>query len=292
MKYSINIDRLKMCYTVNTTIANEFVNSETEINFGGFKISPKIKPVPPHEKSYNIQIYYPTQKNDWMDFATMSLGSKMDTEETLKKETQYIWIELYNKVLYTSTGTDKRQSIAKYIFDITDSLSLKLNNITRLEIAYDSYKNVANRIKRNIMKKDNLPIVNGKAQHDIAKTIDDILYIRTTDQTRFKTMSVYIKPKGDKKISLKAYDKGCEITKKKKEYVKEYVGMTDNFFRAEISLQNEPIKEYLIKTNTDVQIFLDTVMKNEDFRKQIFMYFSNRLLRFRTPDGVKSVLDI
>lgn len=292
MKYSINIDRLKMCYTVSTTIANEFINSESEINFGEFKISPEIKPVPPHEKSYNIQLYYPTQKSDWLDFATMSLGSKMDTAETLKKETQFIWIELYNKVLYTSTATDRRESIAKYIFDITDSLSFKLNNITRLEIAYDSYKNIANRIKRNVLKKNSLPIVNGKAEYDVYNVIDDIGYYRTTDQIRFRTLSVYVKPKADKKIILKAYDKDREITKNKKEYVKSFIGMTDSFFRTEISLQNEAIKEYLNKKNMDVQPFLDEILKNEKFRMQIFTYYSNRLLRFRTPEGVKSVLDI
>ena len=294
MKYTSNItiDRLKLCYTVDTTIAKEFWEMTTESNFGNFKISPEIKRVPPHQKSYNIQLYSPTKKSDWIDFATMSFGSKMDNEETLKKETQYVWIELYNKVLYTSTTTDKNQSIAKYIFDITDSLSFDLNNITRLEIAYDCYKNMANRIKRAIMNKNFVPIVNGKAQFDITKVIDDVLFIRTINQLRFKTMSLYVRPKANKQISLKAYDKGCEITKKKKEYVKDYIGMTDNFFRAEISLQNEPIKEYLNKTKTDVQTFLDNVLMNEDFRTQIFSYYSNRLLRFRTPDGIKSVLDI
>ena len=292
MKYNLNIDRLKMCYTVDTSVALELCSFETENNFGQYKITPESNPMPPHEKSFNIQLYYPTKKCDWIDFATMSFGSKMDNEETLKKEKQYVWIELYNKVLYTSTTTDKNQSISKYIFDITDSLSFELNNITRLEIAYDCYKNMANRIKRAIMNNDIVPIVNGKAQLDITKVIDDVLYIRTANQLRFKTMSVYVKPKYDKQISLKAYDKGCEITKKKKEYVKDFVGMTDNFFRAEISLQNEPIKEYLNKTKTDVRIFLDKILESEDFRKQIFSYYSNRLLRFRTPDGMKSILDI
>lgn len=292
MKYSINIDRLKICYTVSTTLANEFMSFETEQNFGEFKISPETRAEPPHDKSYNIQLYYPTKKGDWMDYATMSFGSKMDNEQLQKKDTQYVWIELENKVLYTSTVTDKNQSIANYIFDITDSMSLKLNNITRLEIAYDSYKNIANRIKRNIMAKNTLPIVNGKAQHDILKIIDNVLYIRTGNQLRFKTMSVYVKPKADRKICFRAYDKGCEIAKTKKEYVKKFVGLTDNFYRAEISLQNEPIKEYLNLKHLGIDTFLEEILKNECFRNEVFTYFSNRLLRFKTPKGIKSILDI
>lgn len=292
MKYSVSVDRLKLCYTVSTTFATEIANANTELNFGGYKISPEIKTESPHDKTYNIQLYYPTTKGDWMDYATMSLGSKLDNEDTLKKDTQYIWIELNNKILYTSTATEKKQNMASYIYDITDSLSFKLNNITRLEIAYDSYKNMATRIKKKIMSKNTLPIVNGKGRYDVNKVIDEVLYIRTGNQLRYKTLSVYIKPKADKKISFRAYDKGCEITKTKKKYVKEYIGMTDSFFRAEIALQNEPIREYLIKHRMDIQTFLEKIISSEAFREEIFTCFSNRLLRFRTNEGITSILDL
>lgn len=293
MKYTTNIsiDRLKICYTVSSTTANEFISMEEEQNYGGFKIAP-IKPIPPHKKSFWVQTTSSEKEVDWNSYAYISIGNKLDTNDTEKSENQYMWLEFENKTLYTPIFEKSDVSIASRVYTITDSLSMQLNNITRLEIAFDSNRNMTNPIKRGIMNCENTPIVNGKARQDMLDIIDEITYIRKANRKRYRTLSIYFKPKYNKKIILRAYDKEAEIRKSKKDYIRKFVGMPKQFHRMEIAVTGEAVNEFLNLKKMDLKDFLDSILKDRYFREKAFTYFSNRLIRFKTPEGIKSVLEI
>ena len=61
MNYTSNlsIDRLKICFTVDTTYAKEISDMETVWNLGEYQISPT-SPQSPHIKSYNIKFPDPS----------------------------------------------------------------------------------------------------------------------------------------------------------------------------------------------------------------------------------------
>jgi hypothetical protein len=269
--------------------------NKTVWNLGEYQISP-ISPQPPHLVSFNIKFPDPSKKNGWFDYCNMSFGNRLDSKEESEKQQgqqkQRVWFDFSNRTLYTRCYGMDNVSIAKNIFTITDSLSMDLNNITRLELAYDCTRNFANRIKRAVMNNSYVPVVNGTTRKDVEKVIDEIKYLRTGNQLRYKTLSVYVRPKADKALELKAYNKTDELTNSMKDYIRHFTGMPENFHRVEISAQNEAIKEFLKLKIMDVKTFFDGILTDANFRKDAYLYFSRRLLRFQTPEGVKSVLEI
>ena len=297
MNYTSNlsIDRLKICFTVDTTYAKEISDMETVWNLGEYQISPT-SPQAPHTKSFNIKFPNPSQKNGWFDYCNMSFGNRLDSieedENKKNEQKQRVWFEFSNRTLYTPLSETSNVSIARNIFSITDALSMDLNNMTRLELAFDSTRNFANKIKRAVMKKGIVPVVNGTARKDIEEVINEIKYLRTGNQLRYKTLSVYVRPKSDKKLELRAYNKTDEIIQSRKDYIRQFTGMPENFHRVEIAVQNEAIKDFLNLNKMDVKEFYSKILSDVVFRKDAYLYFSNRLLRFQTPDGVKSVLEI
>jgi len=297
MKYksSLSIDRLKLCYIVDTTIAKQISENKTVWNLGEYQISPT-KPQPPHLVSFNIKFPDPSKKNRWFDYCNMSFGNRLDSiEENVKQVSEHkqrVWFDFTNRTLYTPLSDGNNISIANKLYTITDSLYMDLNNITRLELAFDSTRNFATRIKRAIRNEDFIPIVNGKAKRDMKENIADILYIHTSDRTRYKTLSVYVHPKGDKALELKAYNKSEEIKHSTKDYIRHFTGMPRNFHRIEISAQNEAVKEFLKFKKMDVKVFHTGILSDDNFREDAYLYFSRRLLRFQTPEGVKSILEI
>ena len=226
----------------------------------------------------------------------MSFGNRLDSieedENKKNEQKQRVWFEFSNQTLYTPLSETSNVSIARNIFSITDALSMDLNNMTRLELAFDSTRNFANKIKRAVMKNGIVPVVNGTARKDVEEVINEIKYLRTGNQLRYKTLSVYVRPKSDKKLELRAYNKTDEIIHSRKDYIRQFTGMPKNFHRVEIAVQNEAIKDFLNLNKMDVKEFYSKILSDVVFRKDAYLYFSNRLLRFQTPDGVKSVLEI
>jgi len=294
-KSSISIDRLKLCYTVDTTIAKQISENKTVWNLGEYQVTPT-SPQPPHLVSFNIKFPDPSKKNGWFDYCNMSFGNRLDSmEEILKQESeqkQRVWFNFSNRTLYTPLSDGNEISIAKKLYTITDSLYMDLNNITKLELAFDSTRNFATRIKRAIRNDEFVPIVNGTARKNMKEIIKDVIYIHTSDRKRYKTLSVYVRPKGDRTIELKAYNKSEEIKHSTKYYIRQFTGMPENFHRIEIAVQNEAVKEFLKIRKMDVKTFYNGILSDTNFRKDAYLYFSRRLLRFQTPEGVKSILEI
>ena len=226
----------------------------------------------------------------------MSFGNRLDSIEENEKQKgeqkQRVWFDFTNRTLYTPFSKVNNVSIAKNIFTFTDSLSMDLNNITRLELAFDSTRNFAYRIKRAIRNVEYVPVVNGTARKEMKEDITDVKYLHTGDRRHYTTLTVYVRPKADKTLEIRAYNKTEELTNSMKDYIRQFTGMPENFHRVEISAQNEAIKDFLKVRNMDVKTFYTGILSDANFREDAYLYFSRRLLRFQTPEGVKSILEI
>lgn len=293
----INIDKLKLCYSTSKENIFSLINSVGIITFENFKLC-AIKPIPPHRHSYNIQILFTnTDSIDWLNFGKLHLGKSDDTNESItEKSDEKVWIELYNEVLYTKLYNNINLNIVGGILGyMTNALSLSFNNCTRLDIAIDTTLNLPKLIYKNIKNKDFVPIINGKAYLEAKKEIPNLLIYYGTNRERLINMALYIKS-SDKNFEFNCYNKGAELLKTNKSYIKEFQNMPDNFYRAEIRLKNIAIREFFNFQNGQGKYSnhdnLEDYILQKDFLISLWAYYSNRLIRFQRKRKTFSIIDL
>lgn len=284
---NICIDKLALCYHIHEDSCLHSITEEHNfIDFGDFQIQ-RIESK--HFKNaFNILFKwdYDIDKGlQWHVFGQLKFAFHTDKDHRPEKA----WIYLNNRILYTQFYPQTNVIIfSEYI---TDFLGMTLNNITDLEIAYDTAKNAPKAIKRELRNTDTTTILNGAVIDNRKKLIEEILYIHTGSLDRYKNMSLYIKQKDKDGFELKTYNKSHEISQSGKFYINEWhkVKPSENLYRIEVSLKNDHIKQYLHKNGIELTHLL---FSDKQFLFDCFIHFANRLIRFRKNGNVHNVLEI
>lgn len=192
------------------------------------------------------------------------------------------WISINNRVLYTKEELH-------YLGFIMDVLCLELHNITGIDLSLDMTMNIARYLKRLIRCKDFGVILNGKRIIDRKEDRPEILYTLSGNLDRDKYLTLNVKQKKaikDKSrgATLVAYDKKAEIeNSSSKDYISEFYGNPKKIHRLEVHLNNDEIKDYLIKTGEELNLGL---IYNENFLFSLFFATLGGLIRFE-KDGKK-----
>lgn len=273
----LNIDRLEICYTADTETIEALKDTMYQ-ELDGFRIK-SIESNNNRETYLQIDI---RNSEDWIKFGTIKMGSTFEEEE------RYIWLKVDNRMLYEPVYPTI--SAASYIYYIADTLRLSYNNITRLDIAIDSQRNLFNRTKRAIRNKELTPIVLGKAYENPKEIITKLLYIHTADRRRYRTGNISLSS-SDKDAALCIYNKTEEIAESGKDYIAEWDAIKGTIYRTEVRLKRGAIKEYMVsrgKPSEEVYLYL----QDKEILFDIFLFFSNRLLRFRKGREIFSILDL
>lgn len=189
--------------------------------------------------------------------------------------TRKIWVSVANSALYCNE---------KYYIDyISDTLGLKLHNITTLDIAMDMTKNIGKTTKHLIRNKQLTTILNGKKIIDRNEDRPEITYTYSGTLNKDKYMTLNIKQKKaikdkSKGTSLTAYDKRAEIINSShKDYIIELYGNPKKLHRLEVHLNNEDIKDYINTKRIDLN--LNTIFQPH-FLYELYIYTLNSLIRF------------
>lgn len=289
-KSNINVDKLTLCYNVNSTSPLQNITNNLELNLLDFKL---VKIDSKHfENAYNILFLWNYDDNedemDWHVFGQLKFNLKIDDnkEPYIKRA----WIYFENRSLYTEYY--QNTNIIKLVEILENALDIELNNITNLDIAVDTTKNITRAIKHMIRNKDIDTILNSKVINDRKELQNEILYISKGNLDRYVDTSLYIRQKDKDGFCISIYNKTNEIQEKScKNYISEWnkVSGKRTIYRAEVRLKNEHIKKYL--NDKKITISYD-LFNNSDFLLECFLYFSNRLLRFRDTDKIYSILEI
>lgn len=286
---TIAIDRLKFCCVATLEQAEIIRDTRDVWDRFDYKII-RVEPISPHKESFKIQVRHMDFNEDiiYMDFAFMSFGHKLDEDDN-EREFEYVWFELDNKALYTRFYPNSDYSILSYIYYIIDDLNLTFNNITRLEIAYDTNKNTTKRIRRALKKYS--PMICGITIKNKFEELENVDYLCKGNCYRIIKTSAYIETK-DKKMGLRNYDKNSDVLKKSKDYIRTFNKMPSNFYRSEVYIQNEHIKQFCRYYGICMDELFYTI-ENPKRLIIMFYYFANRLIRFITPDKKKlTIFDI
>lgn len=210
-------------------------------------------------------------------FGELRFGINQDHDEanTHANGRRKAWISVTNHILYTDE--------IYYLDCIANKLCLELHNITVLDLCLDMSRNIAKTLKRLIRCKRSNIILNGKRITDRKEDRPEIIYTTTGNLDRDKYLTVNIKQKKaikDKSrgSTLAAYDKKAEIANSSnKNYISEAYGNPDKIHRLEVHLNNDEIKDYIQRTQTELNI---GTIYDVPFLWNLFEYTLGSLIRF------------
>ena len=284
-KFKVNLDKLELCYTTTRGNAEELINTKYRED-NSLKIYSTDKGEVGLKSYFVIEVKEKSEDGSlyWRRFAELSIGSSF---ETLEAPTRYVWISVFNEVLYSPIYPNV--SIVGYIWDIAEALGLQFHNFTKLEIAIDTNTNYFSRAKRAIRSEAYTPIVLGRAYKERKEIIESLIYIHTGDRERYRTGTLSVKDK-ERTFELSIYDKSREILESGKEYIAEW----DSFkqiYRLEVRLNNRAIKEYSTQKEKSLESLYFGLLDRE-LLFDMFLYFSDRALRFRKGRDSYSVIQL
>jgi len=288
---SIFVDKLKLCYNViNDEIIKYLEEHQPEIyhlyDFDLVRIEGKH-----FNDTYQI-VYNDLDKDGNIAphiFGELKFNLKSQSKdgENLNHHKK-VWIYVNNYILYSK---DKR---VIHLSFISERLGLTLNNVTGIEIAIDTNKNIPKRIKQYLRDKGITTILNGKTILNRKDDRPEIEYIHSGDMDRYKYMSVYIKQQ--KAINNKSngtiiccYDKLSECKNSDKNYVLDYYDMPNKLYRLEVRTTNENFKKFLDKYQIEL---IEPLLWNRGFILEAFLYFFNSVIRLKSADNDISLWDI
>lgn len=292
-KYNINIivDKLKLCYNVvNDEIIQYLEDHQPETyhlyDFDLVRIEGKH-----FNDTYQI-VYSDLDKDGNIvphAFGELKFNLKSQSKEEATPDHQKkVWIYVNNYILYSK---DKR---VVHLPFISEKLGLELNNVTGIEIAIDTNKNVPKRLKQYLRNNSITTILNGKTIFDRKEDRPEIEFIHSGDLDRYKYMSVYFKQK--KAINNKSngaivcsYDKLSECKNSDKDYVLDYYNNPNRMYRIEVRTANDNFKKFL---ESHQIVLFEPLLWNKGFLMEAFLYFLNSVIRFKSGDKDISIWEI
>lgn len=290
IKARLNVDKLTICYTMPDEIYMTLKNGNI-VDYKEFKLVRYKDPNKLFSDCFVIQCQNIDDQNGglvWYDFAYLKFNLRLSEEDA---KYNYVWIYVNNKTLYTPMYPGV--SIISELEYIADVLDLKINNITSLDIAFDSNINFAKRIRKAVFNPLLQVILNGKIKNDPKEVLNEIIYLQKGNQERITDLSVYISPKKKNGFKLCIYDKVKEVKVSNKSYILDWMKMSQNLYRVEIRLKSQHLKEYFTGLNDFDLNLIYPCLCNQKFLFDIFISFSMRLLRFRGHNRqVYSILDV
>lgn len=183
-----------------------------------------------------------------------------------------------------------------YICDlqyVCDYYGLTFNNITEIEIAFDSNYNYISKLRRMIKNTDRYDLyLNGKkVKND--ETLDGYgEYYKRSREKLSKLPTLYFSQAKDTDMKMRIYDKAKELREHsphKIERLKEWLGWecTDKLYRVEVVLHNSNIRDFCDRYGERLYNEFGkhsnvlSLLGHSDFRLAIFLDSTDRMIYFR-----------
>lgn len=270
-KVKINLDKVEICYVGSKELID---NIEDTKHWDREHYYLEYEDKENKDKRETIlSIYVDDFENDKVKFGTLKFGNSFENDNDIIR---YCWLRIENRILYNKSCISTTIST---MYWIQDDLGLEFNNITALDIALDSNISWFRRIKNAIRNKSLIPIVLNRAYPNVGEEeIEPIDFRHKDNRKRYTSNTMYIN-NSDKDMIFNVYDKGKEIIKSGKLYIREWFNSEGNINRAEIRLKNKSLNEYCEKNNiSQYDLYMQLSDDNKLF--DIYYFFSNRIIHF------------
>lgn len=270
-KVKINLDKVEICYVGSKELID---NIEDTKHWDRDHYYLEYEDKENKDKRETIlSIYVDDFENDKVKFGTLKFGNSFKNDNDIIR---YCWLRIENRILYNKSCISTTIST---MYWIQDDLGLEFNNITALDIALDSNISWFRRIKNALRNKSLIPIVLNRAYPNVGEEeIEPIDFRHKDNRKRYTSNTMYIN-NSDKDMIFNVYDKGKEILKSGKLYIREWFNSEGNINRAEIRLKNKSLNEYCEKNNiSQYDLYMQLSDDNKLF--DIYYFFSNRIIHF------------
>ena len=270
-KVKINLDKVEICYVGSKELID---NIEDTKHWDRDHYYLEYEDKENKDKRETIlSIYVDDFENDKVKFGTLKFGNSFENDNDIIR---YCWLRIENRILYNKSCISTTIST---MYWIQDDLGLEFNNITALDIALDSNISWFRRIKNALRNKSLIPIVLNRAYPNVGEEeIEPIDFRHKDNRKRYTSNTMYIN-NSDKDMIFNVYDKGKEILKSGKLYIREWFNSEGNINRAEIRLKNKSLNEYCEKNNiSQYDLYMQLSDDNKLF--DIYYLFSNRIIHF------------
>lgn len=296
----VNIDRLKVCYKHNQNLYDDLIydfnlnkdheitDSDHIIELDGFRLV-----LLGHDKEGD-KIIKMIVAIDIMDNEITRLGHFKFSIVGMFKG--YTFFEFENKALYTpfTIIKDKKSNLIHLINYISTSLRLEFNNISLTELPCDTNINFIGKLRKAIKNTDKYDMfINGNLIKDPKRTIKNYgeYYSRSREQIS-RQPTLYFSQAKDTGISMRIYNKSRQMQESepaKLNYIPQWLSYgTQSIYRAEITLRNDDINDFLIRTGNDKSDALYMLL-NEEWRTQLWAWACHRLMFFRDKHTGKDI---
>lgn len=299
--WAVNVDKLKICLNMPADLYTYLKDNYTKYDNNTRILE---------EDNFNFNLVFIEEEETKM---TAVLNVR-DIEGYLKlgtfvfncgkKYENKAFFSFENSALYKTyikmSNNDSVNHICNLLY-IIDYYNMTFNNITEVEIAFDTNYNFINKTRKMIkdIKKYDL-YLNGKKVKD-----DEILdgYGEYYSRNRIKlskTPTLYFSQAKTTDMKMKIYDKAKELDEQsphKKEQMKEWLGWNDSnkIYRVEIVMHNTNVREFIdrygkrmykdIGEHENIMNLLDF----RDFRLAMFLDSCDRLIYFKNKETQEKI---
>lgn len=291
--WAVNIDKLKVCLNIEDDIYTYLKEHFTRI------VNKENKTIRVLDEDYFSLHFF-----DEQDTKMSAILNVKDTDGWLKlgtfvfhcgnKYKNKAFFTYDNSALYTISTYNYDGTPNNHICDLSyvvDYYGMSFNNITTVEIAFDSDFNFIKKIRAMIKNTEHYDLyLNGKkvGNNEILEGYGEY-YSR--NRLKLQLPTLYFSQAKDSDMQMKVYDKARELnesTPYKKEKIKRWLGWNEGIYRVEILFHNTNIRDYFKRYEDRLPQEMgghDNVLSLlciSDFRTAMFVDACDRLIFFKS----------
>ena len=176
---------------------------------------------------------------------------------------------------------------------ICEFYGMTFNNITELELAFDSNYNYIGKVRRMIKNIDRYDLILNGRRVKNDETLDGYGEYYSRSRTKLaKLPTLYFSQAKDTDMKMRIYDKAQELNESsphKVERLKEWLGWSDisKLYRVEVVMHNTNVREFIgrygerLVGDSGEHCNILNLLNSEEFRLAMFLDSADRMIYFR-----------
>ena len=273
-KHYYNLDRLKICYRMSSTMVNYLNDEDVDLlETENFTLFRKVR----GKGQLVIEIHIPYEVTKTKEVVFGELVVDLNDYEHLNGR-MYARLAVDNEFLY---NTNPNINLSSLLRQFTSDFDCEFNNLSQVEIACDVEYNASAAIFKALRAHKDPILIMGKTVKDVCQKQTAIIYEFQGSLVEFTDMCIRFKTR-DSKSEFYVYDKNDEIKRSKKAYIKKHHKTTsETLFRLECRFSKEQAEQLAKRHKKGQEDYLYDVLLSADGLKEAWRVSSMRYIRIK-----------